>query len=59
MRAAKFLSGQLVDLRTKVEESQEKLVGYETAHNIVGVDEKKNVVTAMLEDLNQQRTGLE
>lgn len=58
-RAAKFLSGQLVDLRTKVEESQEKLVEYERAHNIVAVDEKQNVVTAKLEDLNKQCTGSE
>jgi capsular exopolysaccharide synthesis family protein len=58
-RAAKFLSGQLADLRTKVEESQETLVTYERAHNIVGVDEKQNVVTAKLEDLNKQLTFAE
>jgi capsular exopolysaccharide synthesis family protein len=55
-RAAEFLSGQLADLRAKVEESQEKLVAYERAHNIVGIDEKQNVVTTKLEDLNKQLT---
>ena len=39
-RAGKFLSGQLADLRTKVQDSQEKLIAYEREHNIVGVDEK-------------------
>lgn len=56
-RAATFLSGQLTGLRVKVEESQEKLVDYEREHNILGVDEKQNVVTVKLEDLNKQLTA--
>ena len=55
-RAAKFLSGQLADLRGRVEESQEKLVAYERDHDIVGVDEKQNVITTKLDDLNKQLT---
>ncbi len=56
-RSARFLSGQLTDLRTQVEESQQKLVAYEREHNIVGIDDKQNVVTAKLEDLNKQLTA--
>ncbi|HWY67670.1 MAG TPA: polysaccharide biosynthesis tyrosine autokinase [Terriglobales bacterium] len=58
-RAAKFLSAQLSELRTKVEESQQKLVAYEREHNIVMVDETQNVVTAKLDDLNKQVTAAE
>lgn len=58
-RAAKFLSAQLSELRTKVGESQQKLVAYERQHNIIMVDEKQNVVTAKLDDLNKQLTAAE
>lgn len=58
-RASQFLSGELADLRSKVEESQEKLVAYEREHDIVGVDEKQNVVTTKLDDLNKQLTQAE
>ena len=58
-RAAKFLSGQLSELRSAVEESQQKLVAYERQHNIVMVDEKQNVVTSKLDDLNKQLTAAE
>ena len=58
-RAARFLSGQLTELRATVEESQQKLVTYEREHNIVMVDEKQNVVTSKLEDLNKQLTAAE
>jgi polysaccharide biosynthesis transport protein len=55
-RSAKFLSSQLSDLRSKVEDSQQKLVAYEREHNILGVDEKQNVVTAKLEEINKRLT---
>jgi GumC protein len=58
-RSARFLSGQLTDLRTKVEQSQQSLVEYEREHNIVGTDDKQNVITAKLEDLNKQLTAAE
>ncbi|PYY10504.1 MAG: hypothetical protein DMG61_21570 [Acidobacteria bacterium] len=57
--AAKFLSTQLNELRAKVEESQQKLVAYEREHNIVMVDEKQNVVTSKLDELNKQLTAAE
>jgi len=58
-RSARFLSSQLTDLRSKVEESQQNLVAYEREHNIVGTDDKQNVITAKLEDLNRQFTAAE
>lgn len=56
-RAIQFLSGRLTDLQMKVDESEEKLVRYEREHNILGVDEKQNIVTAKLDDLNKQLTA--
>jgi uncharacterized protein involved in exopolysaccharide biosynthesis len=58
-RSAKFLSSQLSDLRSKVEDTQQRLVAYEREHNILGVDEKQNVVTSKLEELNKQLTEAE
>ena len=58
-RAATVLSGQLTGFRAKVEESQKNLVTYEREHNILGVDEKQNVVTTKLDDLNKQLTAAE
>ena len=58
-RSARFLSSQLTDLRTRVEESKQKLVAYEREHNIVGADDKQNVITAKLVDLNRQLTAAE
>ena len=58
-RASKFLSGQLTELRAKVEESQQKLVTYEREHDILMVDDKQNVTTSKLDDLNKQLTAAE
>ena len=55
-QTTEWLTQQLSDLQTKVEVSQEKLVRYERDHNIVGVDEKQNITTTRLDDLNKQLT---
>lgn len=55
-KAAGFLSKQLVDLKVKVERSEEDLVKYATAHNILGLDEKQNVTVRTLADLNDALT---
>jgi capsular exopolysaccharide synthesis family protein len=55
-RAARFLSDQLADLKLKVEESQKRVVEYQKAHDILGVDDKQNVITAKLDDINKQLT---
>jgi succinoglycan biosynthesis transport protein ExoP len=54
-----WLSKQLVDLQAKVQSSQEKLVAYQKAHNIVGIDDKQNIVTSKLDQLNKALTEAE
>lgn len=59
MRASDWLTKQLADLQMRVETSQQKLVDYQKTHGIVGVDEKQNITTAKLDDLNRQLTDAE
>ena len=58
-QAADWLTKQLSDLQLKVEISEEKLVRYQKEHGIVGTDEKQNIITSKLEDLNKQLTDAE
>lgn len=59
MQTSDWLSGQLVDLQMKVETSQEKLVKYQKEHNILGIDEKQNITTSKLDELNRELTAAE
>lgn len=59
MQASDWLSKQLVDLQIKVETSQEKLVKYQKEHEILGIDEKQNITTAKLDELNRELTSAE
>ena len=59
MQASDWLSKQLVDLQMKVETSQEKLVRYQKEHEILGTDEKTNIITAKLDELNKELTSAE
>ncbi|MGD0512715.1 MAG: polysaccharide biosynthesis tyrosine autokinase [Terriglobales bacterium] len=59
MQASDWLSKQLVDLQIKVETSQEKLVKYQKDHEILGIDEKQNITTAKLDELNRELTTAE
>src|SRR5437667_2446674 len=59
MQASDWLSRQLVDLQMKVETSQEKLVKYQKQHQILGIDEKQNITTAKLDELNRELTTAE
>ena len=52
-----WLSSELVDLQMKVQTSEEKLVRYQKDHSILGVDEKQNIVTAKLDELNRELTA--
>lgn len=54
-----WLTQQLSDLQLKAEISEEKLVKYQREHGILGGDDKQNVITARLEDLNKQLTAAE
>jgi polysaccharide biosynthesis transport protein len=59
MQASDWLQRQLVDLQIKVETSQEKLVKYQKEHEILGTDEKTNIITEKLEELNKALTMAE
>ncbi|MGD0792426.1 MAG: polysaccharide biosynthesis tyrosine autokinase [Terriglobales bacterium] len=59
MQASDWLSKQLVDLQMKVETSQEKLVRYQKEHEILGIDEKQNIITEKLDELNKEMTMAE
>jgi polysaccharide biosynthesis transport protein len=59
MQASDWLSRQLVDLQMKVETSQEKLVRYQKEHSILGIDEKQNIITQKLDELNKELTASE
>ena len=59
MQASDWLSKQLVDLQMKVETSQEKLVRFQKEHEILGTDEKQNIITEKLAELNKELTVAE
>src|SRR5207244_10935528 len=59
MQASDWLSKQLVDLQMKVETSQEKLVQYQKKHELLGTDEKQNIITEKLDELNKKLTATE
>lgn len=59
MQASDWLQKQLVDLQMKVETSQEKLVRYQKEHEILGMDEKQNITTAKLDEINKELTMAE
>jgi polysaccharide biosynthesis transport protein len=54
-----FLANQLKELQAKVEESQHKLIDYQKENGIFGLDDKQNIVTAKLDDLNRELTAAE
>jgi len=59
MKAADWLTKQLVDVKMNVELSQEKLVKYQKEHEILGTDEKQNIITEKLGELNKELTAAE
>lgn len=54
-----FLSKQLTDMQLKMETAQEKLVRYEKENGIIGIDDKTNIITAKLAQLNAELTAAE
>jgi succinoglycan biosynthesis transport protein ExoP len=58
-RTSDWLTQQLSELQMRVEESQEKLVRYQKAHGILGIDEKENIITSKLDELNKELTAAE
>jgi capsular exopolysaccharide synthesis family protein len=59
MQASDWLQAQLSELKIKVETSQEKLVDYQKQHEILGTDEKQNIITEKLGELNKELTAAE
>jgi polysaccharide biosynthesis transport protein len=59
MQISDWLQRQLVDLQIKVETSEEKLVKFQKDHDILGIDEKQNIITSKLDDLNKGLTQAE
>jgi len=59
VRTSDWLAQQLSELQMKVEESQEKLVRYQKEHGILGIDEKENIITSKLDELNKELTAAE
>jgi capsular exopolysaccharide synthesis family protein len=55
-QTSEWLSKELADLQLRVQTSEEKLVRYQKDHSIIGVDEKQNIVTAKLDELNKELT---
>jgi polysaccharide biosynthesis transport protein len=56
-QTSEWLSTELADLQLKVQTSEEKLVRYQKDHSILGIDEKQNIVTAKLDELNRELTA--
>jgi succinoglycan biosynthesis transport protein ExoP len=57
MQASEWLSRQLADLQVKVEDSEQKVVDYQKAHNLIGVDEKDNIVSTKLDEVSRNLTA--
>jgi len=53
MQASDWLAKQISDLQQRVETSQEKLVRYQRDNGMLGIDEKQNIITQKLDDLNK------
>src|SRR5215467_4828912 len=54
-----WLTKQLADLQLRMQASEEKLVRYQKDHGILGGDDKQNIVTAKLDELNRELTAAE
>jgi succinoglycan biosynthesis transport protein ExoP len=55
-QASKWLAGQLDELRIKVEKSEDARIAYERQQQIWTIDEKQNITTQKLSDLNKELT---
>jgi polysaccharide biosynthesis transport protein len=55
-QASTWLTGQLDDLRVKVQRSEDALITYERQNQIWTLDDKQNITTQRLADINRQLT---
>lgn len=58
-QVASWLSRQMEDLKTKANQSQERLAEFQKTSGLVGVDENDNIVTEKLKTLGEQLTAAE
>jgi polysaccharide biosynthesis transport protein len=59
MEASHWLSGQLDDLRTAMDQSEAKLAAFQRRTGIFGTDENDNLVLSRLDDLSKELTDAE
>jgi succinoglycan biosynthesis transport protein ExoP len=55
-QSVEWLSGQLKDIRTQMDDSNRALVNFQQANGVADVDQGKSTFGEMLADLNKQRT---
>jgi capsular exopolysaccharide synthesis family protein len=55
-QASSWLANQLNELKSKVEKSEDTRIAYERQNQIWTIDEKQNITTQRLSDLNKQLT---
>lgn len=55
-QASTWLTGQLDDLRVKVQKSEDARIAYERQNQIWTLDDKQNITTQRLSDINKQLT---
>jgi polysaccharide biosynthesis transport protein len=56
LQATDWMASQIADLQLKVEASQQALVKYQRENQILGTDEKQNITTSKLDQLNHELT---
>ncbi len=54
MQVSQWLSGELEDLKKKVESSQQHFVDFQRENGIIGTDESHNIVISQLDELNKR-----
>jgi len=59
MQASDWLTKQLIDLQMKLETDEEKVVRFQKEHEILGTDEKQNIIMSKLDELNKALTEAE
>ena len=59
LQAQQWMSGQLGELKSKMEKAHEALIGYEREHQIYSLSEGQNVTLQKLGQLNQELTVAE
>jgi capsular exopolysaccharide synthesis family protein len=57
LQATDWMAKQIADLQLKVESSQQALVKYQRDNQILGTDEKQNITTSKLDQLNRELTA--